>query len=552
MTPSQAISSLRQLSRQRHRQRGQRQRQQRQRRLPLTRGLLSLRRPPLRVRLVLGFAVAMLVVLTAAGAFVYWRVAYALDARLDSDLAAEATDLQRGASLHTSPSAALADLGVQGRDAQYLDRSGRVLDTGTGLRDRPALLSPTQLSDAGLRPVSVEQGGLFSKRGQHLRITAQPVRFQNSSQVAIAVAAVRLDQRDEALRELLGQLALANLAALTIASFVGYRLARAALQPVERYRTRAEQIAAGATGVRLDVPRGTDDEITRLGHTLNTMLAAQEHAAAAQQQFIDDASHELRTPLTVLAAEVELALQRTRSPAEYEQTLRRISADVSELVELADDLLTLGAQGSSSPQAQPVPAAELLREAAERARATLPPQDGRRVCLNVPDGLEAQADPALLRRALGNLVDNAVRYGEGTITLTGVGVAGTSTSGAGTSGAPMSGAAMSGSRPDATVLAVHDDGTGIAADFLPHAVERFRQAQESRTGAGRGLGLALVDAIVTAHHGQFRLCSNGTHHRQPTSDPRIDALPCTHPESGTTASLLLPPPGRDLGADGVA
>lgn len=482
------------------------------------------RRLPLRFRLVLGFAAAMLVVLAGAGAFVYWRVACALDARLDSDLAAQATDLQREASLNSDPSAALANLGVQGRDAQYLDRTGRVLEAGTGLRGRPSLLNSAQLAAATVRSVSFEQGGLFSGRGHHLRISAQPVRFRGSSEVAVAVAAVRLDQRDEALRELLGQLALANLAALTIASFVGYRLTRAALHPVERYRTRAEQIAGGATGVRLEVPTGTDDEITRLGHTLNRMLAAQEHAAAQQQQFIDDASHELRTPLTVLAAEVELALRRSRTPDEYEQTLRRISTDIGELADLADDLLTLGAQGTSSPQAQPVAAADVLGAAAERARATLPADSERRVRLDASDDLEVLADPALLRRALGNLVDNAVRYGDGTITLRAVAV-GDFSSGA-------------------TALTVHDDGAGIPAEFLPHAAERFRQAQVSRTGEGRGLGLALVDAIVLAHHGQLRLCANGVHHRRPTPEPRIDALPCDHPDHGTTSSLLLPPSAR--------
>jgi signal transduction histidine kinase len=125
----------------------------------------------------------------------------------------------------------------------------------------------------------------------------------------------------------------------------------------------------------------------------------------------------------------------------------------------------------------------------------------------------------LLGRALGNLADNAVRHGDGTITLT---------------------ATRLGDPPGVVVLAVHDDGAGIAADFLPHAAERFRQSQESRTGAGHGLGLALVDAIATAHHGQLRVCSRGSHHRQPTPDPRIDTVACCHPAAGTTVGLLLP------------
>jgi signal transduction histidine kinase len=329
-----------------------------------------------------------------------------------------------------------------------------------------------------------------------------------------------MDQRDEALRELLAQLTVANLAALAIASLVGYRLARAALQPVERYRARAEQIAAGATGVRLDVPLGVDDEVSRLGHTLNAMLAEQERAADRQQQFIDDASHELRTPLTVLAAEIDVALRRHRSADEYEQTLRRIAVSTGRLVQLADDLLALGAQGAEAPTFCPLYAADLLDEVADRARALLGAAPSRPVRTDAPLGLVVSADRALLARALGNAVDNAVRYGDGSITLT---------------AAPLTGDAASG-----VVLAVHDDGPGMPADFLPHAAERFRQAQRSRTGPGSGLGLSLVDAIAAAHRGQLRICSNGRHHGEPAGDPGLAAAPCRHPAAGTTASLLLP------------
>jgi signal transduction histidine kinase len=123
------------------------------------------------------------------------------------------------------------------------------------------------------------------------------------------------------------------------------------------------------------------------------------------------------------------------------------------------------------------------------------------------------ADARLLDLALGNLVDNAVRYGAGTITLTAA------------------------DRVGAIALSVHDDGPGIAADFLPHAAERFRQDERSRTGAGAGLGLSLVEAIVTAHGGQLRICSAGRHHL--TTPTALSAVPCAHPETGTTATVLL-------------
>jgi signal transduction histidine kinase len=374
------------------------------------------------------------------------------------------------------------------------------------------LLTPEQARRAARGELQTGRGYLFSKRGRHLRILAVPVG--GSGPAAVAAGAVRLDQRDEALRELLAQLTIANLLALALASFVGYRLAHAALDPVERYRALAEEIAQGATGVRLDVPAGPEDEISRLGSTLNAMLDAQERAAERQRQFIDDASHELRTPLSTLSAEIDLALRKPRTAEEHEATLRRLGAGTTQLVELAETLLTLGALGSTTPNAQGIDARAVLDAAARRARSQL---DARTVDVQSPHDLVFEADAGLLQRALGNLVDNAARYGAGTITLT---------------------AARADIVP-AAVLTVHDEGAGMSPGFLGHAAERFRQDESSRTGAGAGLGLSLVDAIVTAHGGQLRICSAGRHHHQPAAHPELARIPCRHPEAGTTITLVL-------------
>ncbi|HEY6886913.1 MAG TPA: ATP-binding protein [Solirubrobacter sp.] len=469
---------------------------------------MRLHRLPLRVRLVVGFVVAMVVVLIAAGAFVFWRVQYALDHRLDQDLRSQTSDVRQAAAGQT-PTAALASLHDQARDAQLLAADGSVLASGSGISG--PLLTPAQAREAARHELETARGNLFSPRGRHLRILALPVR--GSGPAAVAVSAVRLDQRDEALRELLAQLAIANALALAVASFVGYRLARAALDPVERYRARAEEIAHGATGVRLDIPADRDDEITRLGATLNAMLEAQERAAERQQQFIDDASHELRTPLSTLSAEIDLALRKPRTAADYETALRRLDVDAGRLVELAETLLALGALGSTTPDAREIDVPDALEAAARRARSQL--DASRTVEVHSPRGLLLRADPGLLARALGNLVDNAVRYGAGTITLT--------------------------AAPDeaATILSVHDRGAGMPSEFLAHAAERFRQGEISRSGGGAGLGLSLVDAISTAHGGQLRICSAGRHHRT-RPHPTLSQIPCRHPEGGTTVALLLP------------
>lgn len=479
-----------------------------------------LQRLPVRARLVVGFVLAMVVVLTGAGAFVFWRVQFALDKRLNEDLAAQ-TSVVRDAARKSEPSDALASLGAQARDAQVLAADGGVLASGPGLHNPRALLTADQLRTALVREIGAGRGGMFSPRGRHIRIRAVPVRSAASGGgAAVAVSFVRLDQRDEALRELLVQLALANLLALALASGVGYRLARGALDPVERYRAQAEQIARGATGVRIDVPDGPRDEIARLGTTLNAMLAALERAAERQQQFVDDASHELRTPLSALSAEVELALSRPRPADELRDALRLIASDTARLAALAEELLTLGSLGNTTPAAEALLVADALLRAARRARSQLADDPARTVLVDAPGMLRAWGDPGLLDRALGNIVDNAVRHGSGTITL--------------------SARALDDQQVPSCILRVHDHGTTMRAAFLPHAAERFRRDEHARTDTGTGLGLSLVDAITAAHRAQLRICSAGRHHEGHAADERLADVPCQHPEQGTTISVLLP------------
>jgi signal transduction histidine kinase len=467
---------------------------------------------PVRVRLVSGFAGAMLVVLTGTAAFVFWRVQISLDHRLNQDLTAQLTDLE-AAAMRLPPHQALASLRDEARESQILTINGVVLASGPGIPAGTALLNPSQASRAGSRELSTGRGNVFSKRGEHLRIRAVPVHRQGRA--AVAATAVRLGQRDEALRELFGQLAIGGFAALLIASAVGYRLARAALDPVERYRAEAEKVAKGATGVRLNVPAGQPDEVRRLGSTLNSMLEALDQASERQRQFIDNASHELRTPLAVLAAEIDLALRKQRSASEYEQTLHRVAEDTAGLLALSEALLTLGTLQETAPRTKTVQASDLLEAGARRASAQLDDLPDRPVFVIPADSICIRGDDALIQRAVGNLVDNAVRHGQGEITLS---------------------ASLA---EGCVVLTVHDEGR-VPPDFLPKAAERFSRADQSRTGAGTGLGLALVDAIAAAHGGQLRVCSTGGHHFQHTPTTSIATLPCTHPVSGTAASILLP------------
>ena len=340
----------------------------------------------------------------------------------------------------------------------------------------------------------------------------------NRGPARVLLVADRRDERDEALRELLAQLLVAGIGALVVTAVVGERLAKAALVPVERYRSKAASIAAGASGVRLDVPQSRDDEVTRLGHTLNDVLDALEHAVDAERRFTQDASHELRTPLTLLSTRIQLALRRSRTAAEHEAMLRELGQDVTALSSLARAAAAAEHHRRRAPH-QRLRTCRRSGGGRRRGRARAPGgRAGRR-----PAGDRAHraarrpaAGRTVRARAaavLTNLIGNALLHGH----RTAVRVRVTATAGA-------------------AVLTVTDGGPGVAAAFLPTATDRFARADTARGRPGAGLGLSLVRSLVERFGGELRLCSAGVHHRYADRLP----LPCTHPASGTTVSVLLP------------
>jgi signal transduction histidine kinase len=215
------------------------------------------------------------------------------------------------------------------------------------------------------------------------------------------------------------------------------------------------------------------DEVSRLGETLNAMLARLEAAIEHERGFVADASHELRTPLAILKTELELALKEGRSEDELRQAVRSASDETDRLSRLADDLLVLARsdRGTLPLRLKRVGARELLERVA--ARFGLEPG-----AVDAPDGLALRVDSVRVEQALGNLVSNAIEHGGGAVRLS---------------------ARSTGDRVE---LHVEDDGPGLPAEFVPRAFERFTRADSARTAGGAGLGLAIVDAIARAHGGR--------------------------------------------------
>jgi signal transduction histidine kinase len=246
-------------------------------------------------------------------------------------------------------------------------------------------------------------------------------------------------------------------------------------------RRRAAEISASSLDERLPVPPA-NDEVARLGETLNEMLARLEDGLERERRFVTDASHELRTPLAMLRTELELALRRGRAPEELEQSIRSAAEETDRLSRIADDLLLLARaeQGRLPLRAEPTDLADVLETVRARfgARAEL---EGRVLEVELDGSPVARVDRLRLEQALGNLVDNALRHGEGEITI--------------------SAAAL-----DSTAeLHVLDEGPGFPDGFGEKAFEPFSRG--APTGDGSGLGLAIVETIVRAHDGEVTVRS---------------------------------------------
>lgn len=443
-------------------------------------------RLPLRIKLTAAFAVAMALVLVGTGLFVYLRLQSNLDETIDNGLRSRAADVT---ALVRQADSGLAESGTsplqqQGESvAQILDVRGGVFDATTGLRERP-LVTGGRLDRARRMTITFEVSSVPGAEGP-VRLLATPVRAQD--QRLIAIVGTSIDDRNEALENLVSLFLIGGPIALLLASGLGYGVAALALRPVESMRRRAAAISAQDRGVRLPVP-AANDEISRLGTTLNDMLERLELAferleLAFQRErtFVSDASHELRTPLAILKTELELALRSGRTVEELEDAVRSAADETDRLAQLAEDLLVIARsdQGKLPIRLGETDAADLLAGVRRRFDRRVSAQ-GRRLDVDVRNDLRLIADRLRLEQALANVVENAVRHGGGTIRL---------------SAAP---------HYDRIEFSVTDEGPGFPPDFIDHAFERFTRADAARGRGGTGLGLAIVRAIATAHGGEVQ------------------------------------------------
>ncbi len=251
-----------------------------------------------------------------------------------------------------------------------------------------------------------------------------------------------------------------------------------AFRPVDEIRRRVDAIAARDLSGRVPVPSG-HDEISMLALTLNAMLARLEIASKSQSEFISNASHELRSPLTTLLATVDRAAN-DQDKTNWSEVTETILREGRRLDVLIDDLFWLARNDEFRIESARVDVDldDLLFEEAQRVRS----MSALSVDTSLVSPTRVSGDPAMLKRMIRNVVDNAVRYAQGSLQLA---------------------CFYDG---DAAVVSVGDDGEGIDVATSGRFFERFVRADpaRSRHSGGTGLGLAIVSEITTLHGGSAR------------------------------------------------
>ena len=295
------------------------------------------------------------------------------------------------------------------------------------------------------------------------------------------------------LQRLRVSLILGSLLMLVIAFTGGLWLADRAMRPVKTITHAAQNISESDLNRRINL-RGRD-ELAELANTFDDMLSRLQVAFDRQRRFVADASHELRTPLTITNLEIDQALSKNCSSADYQRALQTINAENERMMRMVNDLMTLARMDSGQAllQFEKLDLSDVALEAVERMTTLAERQQITLETTELPE-LIVNGDRQYLIQMISNLIENAIKY-----------------SGSGQKISVDTSSRVVDKKKFAS-LRVVDNGPGIPPEHLPHLFDRFYRVDQARTQddnssvpAGSGLGLSIVAWIVEAHGGKINV-----------------------------------------------
>ncbi|WP_339117749.1 ATP-binding protein [Halomonas sp. BMC6] len=274
-------------------------------------------------------------------------------------------------------------------------------------------------------------------------------------------------------------------ALMVVLSLIVYLIMRSIESRMARLELAATRIASGRLETRVKVESG--DFLGRLGMAFNGMANQVQSLLRGQQEMIRAVSHELRTPVARIRFAVQMVEDMTDQPA-IQRQLQGIDADIAELDELVDEILTYARLGGETVNGAELEMALVdCRAMAERVIDTLAPlHSGQQLTLVPGPDIELLAEPRYLQRALQNLVGNACRYGKSQVVI------------------------RLWDEPHLVRIDVEDDGPGIPFEARADIFKPFARLDDSRarSSGGYGLGLSIVQKIMAGHGGSVTVDSS--------------------------------------------
>jgi heavy metal sensor kinase len=276
---------------------------------------------------------------------------------------------------------------------------------------------------------------------------------------------------------------------LLTAAALGWLLAGRAMQPVTEVAAEVSKVSGSNLSLRVP-SRGADDELDHMIGKFNEMVGRLEKSFHQIRQFSTDVSHELRTPITVVRGQLEVALMTARSEEELRVAIESALIDIDRLSQIIRALLNLAKAeaGQLALQFQPLDLAALTREVVGELEIHALDRNVSLSCL-LPNQAWISGDKIQIERMLYNLIDNGIKYTrDGGFVEVEINIL---------------------EAANKIVIAIRDNGKGIAPEHLPHLFDRFYRVPSRDGGAekGLGLGLSFVSWIVKAHHGEIQVRS---------------------------------------------
>lgn len=356
--------------------------------------------------------------------------------------------------------------------------------TGEVLAGNVASLQPGVLDTEGW----TETPFLYQRYQEEARDNKRPMAY---AQVVVLSNGLRvLVGRDlgepENFRKLVRQALMVALGVMGIGALaIWYLIGRNALKRMDRMSGASQRIMAGDLSQRLPTS-GSGDEFDRLSESLNTMLGRIEKLDEGLKQVSDNIAHDLKTPLTRLRNKAEAALGGD-DKSDYRTALEEMIGESDQLIRTFNALLMISRveAGQAPAEMSAIDISGIARDGAELYEPVAE-DGGLRLVTEVTEAIEIKGNRELVGQALGNLIDNAIKYAEGG------------------EGEPEIRVSLW-RRDGDVVLAVADNGPGVPVDKRDDVVKRFVRLDASRSKPGTGLGLSLVGAVMEMHHGRLEL-----------------------------------------------